>query len=154
MSTITRRPVERSTRGRSIGGHVVSERNDSIETRQTRQKAVNGSRLLLEAATRSARRRRSGRFVSKQTGDQRRACSQTSRAVGEVEVKPMNVKFPHIKVQLVGQDGNAYSILGRVSRAMRRAGVKKPDIDAFMKEATSGDYDHLLATCMRWVDCD
>lgn len=26
------------------------------------------------------------------------------------------------------------------------------EIDQFRKEATSGDYDHLLQTCMRWVD--
>jgi hypothetical protein len=65
-----------------------------------------------------------------------------------------HIKYPHICVQLVGQDGNAFSILGRVSKAMRRAGVPKPERDAFFKEATSGDYDHLLGTVMMWVNCD
>jgi hypothetical protein len=66
----------------------------------------------------------------------------------------MTVKYPHVKVQLVGEDGNAYAILGRVSRAMRAAGIAKEERDKFFAEATSGDYDHLLRICMAWVDCD
>lgn len=57
-----------------------------------------------------------------------------------------------IEVELVGQDGNAFAILGRVQRAMRRAGVEKEVIDQYAEEATSGDYDHLLATTMRYVE--
>jgi hypothetical protein len=64
----------------------------------------------------------------------------------------MQPKFPNLKVQLTGHDGNAFGILGRVTKEMRRAGVAQEDIDAFMQEATAGDYAHLLATCMRWVD--
>jgi hypothetical protein len=56
-----------------------------------------------------------------------------------------------IEVNLVGEDGNAFAILGRCTKAMRRGGVPKSDIDTFLKEATSGDYDHLLQTVMRWV---
>lgn len=62
------------------------------------------------------------------------------------------VKYPDIEVQLSGEDGNAFSILGRVSREMRRADVPAVEIKAFMDDAMSGDYDHLLQTCMRWVD--
>ena len=36
--------------------------------------------------------------------------------------------------------------------AMRKAGLDKLEIDEFYKEAKSGDYNHLLATCMKWVD--
>jgi len=61
-------------------------------------------------------------------------------------------KHPEITVQLVGEDGNAFSILGAVSGAMRRAGVSKEERDQFMSEAMSGDYDHLLVTCMKWVN--
>jgi hypothetical protein len=56
-----------------------------------------------------------------------------------------------IEVELVGHDGNAFAILGKVSRALRNAGVKTDEITAFKAEATAGDYNHLLATCMRWV---
>ena len=58
----------------------------------------------------------------------------------------MNATRP--KVRLVGEDGNAFAILGRCQHAARKAGWSKEQIDAFMKEATSGDYNHLLATVM------
>lgn len=66
----------------------------------------------------------------------------------------MSVKYPHISIELVGQDGNAFSILGRLQRALRRGGVPQVEIDAVMAEAQSGDYDHLLVTVMRTVDVD
>ena len=62
------------------------------------------------------------------------------------------VKYPNVQVTLVGEDGNAFAILGRVQKALRRAGVPKDEVDAFMEEATAGDYDHLLRTTMEWVD--
>lgn len=41
--------------------------------------------------------------------------------------------------------------MGRVAKEMGRAKVPKEDIDAYMTEAMSGDYDHLLRTTTRWV---
>ena len=64
----------------------------------------------------------------------------------------MNVRYPHVRVRLVGEDGNAFAILGRVARALRRAGVPPEEIRRFHEEATAGDYDHLLATVMAWVN--
>lgn len=64
----------------------------------------------------------------------------------------MNIKYPSITVELVGQDGNAFSILGRVQRAMRKAKVPPDEIAAFMTEATGGDYDNLLQVVMRTVE--
>lgn len=61
-------------------------------------------------------------------------------------------KYPKVKVQLSGEDGNCFSILGRVQKALRKAGVSKEEVDLFLKEATSSDYDHLLQTCMAWVE--
>ena len=66
----------------------------------------------------------------------------------------MNCKYPDVEVKLVGNDGNAFAILGRVMRAMRKADIGDAEVKAFQGEATSGDYDNLLATCMRWVTCD
>jgi hypothetical protein len=63
-------------------------------------------------------------------------------------------KYPRIRVRLVGEDGNAFAIMGRVSRAMRHHSVPKEDVDAFLAEARSGDYDNLLRTCMKWVEVD
>lgn len=62
------------------------------------------------------------------------------------------IRYPKIQVQLSGQDGNAFAILGAVNKALLRAGVSKATRDEFTAEATAGDYDHLLATAMRWVD--
>ncbi len=54
------------------------------------------------------------------------------------------VKFPQVKVKLVGEDGNAFAIMGRVTQAMRRAGLSKEDIAAYQQAAMAGDYDNLL----------
>jgi hypothetical protein len=66
----------------------------------------------------------------------------------------MGPKYPNVTVKLVGRDGNAFAILGSVKSAMKRARVPNDEIDAFIVEATSGDYDNLLQTCMRWVEVD
>jgi len=62
------------------------------------------------------------------------------------------VRYPGVEVRLSGTDSNAYAVLGRVSQALREAGAATVDQEAFLEEATAGDYDHLLQTCMRWVD--
>lgn len=62
------------------------------------------------------------------------------------------VKYPDIEVTLVGEDGNAFAIIGKVSKALKRQGVPAEEVEAFQKDAMSGDYDHLLATCMRTVN--
>lgn len=61
------------------------------------------------------------------------------------------IRHPEVTVQLVGQDGNAFAILGRVGGALRRAGLPPGEVTDFHNEATAGDYDHLLQTIMRWV---
>jgi hypothetical protein len=62
--------------------------------------------------------------------------------------------YPEVKVKLVGEDGNAFSIMGRAQSAARRAGVPKEEIDKYLAEAQSGDYDNLLVTTMDWFSCD
>ena len=56
-----------------------------------------------------------------------------------------------VKVRLVGEDGNAFAILGRCGAAMRKAGYPRSFIDTFVAEATAGNYDDLLVTVMRYV---
>ena len=55
-----------------------------------------------------------------------------------------------VTVNLVGEDGNAFAIMGRVSKALRRAGHKDLE-DAYLKEAQSGDYNNLLRVTMEYV---
>jgi len=62
------------------------------------------------------------------------------------------VRFPEVTVNLIGEDGNAFSVLGRVSRALREAGAKPEEIREFTAEAAAGDYDALLRTVVRWVN--
>jgi hypothetical protein len=52
---------------------------------------------------------------------------------------------------LIGQDGNAFNILGKARRALLRAG-RGDEWAAFEAEATSGDYHHLLTTVMDWFE--
>lgn len=57
-------------------------------------------------------------------------------------------------VRLVGANGNAFAVMGNAIRAMRKANVPQYVIEAYQTEATSGDYDHLLATTMQYVEAE
>lgn len=65
----------------------------------------------------------------------------------------MEKTITNISLPLVGEDGNAFAIIGRARQALRR-GNRADLIDGFTKEATSGDYQHLLDTCFRYFVCD
>ena len=54
-------------------------------------------------------------------------------------------------VQLSGMDGNAFSILGRVSKALREYGLDDK-VKEFQDKAMSGDYNHLLQVCTEYVN--
>lgn len=60
----------------------------------------------------------------------------------------------NVSVQLLGEDGNAFAIMGKVRKALKRAGYSKEFIDQYVQEATSGDYDHLLQVTMRYVEVE
>ena len=64
----------------------------------------------------------------------------------------MEYKKP--KVKLVGEDGNAFAIMGRVSDALRKAGASKEEIQKYKTEAMSGDYDNLLRITMDYVEVE
>ncbi len=57
-----------------------------------------------------------------------------------------------IEVPLVGTDGNAFAIIGKVIGAMRRAGVEQPVIELYRDEAMASDYDNVLRVTMHYVD--
>lgn len=60
-------------------------------------------------------------------------------------------KYPEIEVQLSGQDGNAFAVMGAVSNALRKGGVSKDEINEYTTQSMSGDYENLLRTAMKWV---
>ncbi len=45
------------------------------------------------------------------------------------------VKYPEIEVQLVGNDGNAFAIMGAVSKALRRAKVTAEEVSEYINES-------------------
>ena len=63
----------------------------------------------------------------------------------------MEIKYPEVTVLLVGTDGNAFNVLGLVLAALKEIGASPAERAVFLKEATRGDYQHLLRTAMQWV---
>jgi hypothetical protein len=57
----------------------------------------------------------------------------------------------NVEVQLTGEDGNAFAIMAQVQKALRKAGATREDIDKYIEESMSGDYDNLLRTAMDYV---
>ncbi len=74
------------------------------------------------------------------------------RMLRDMEPQLFPPKYPDIHVQLTGQDGNAFAILGRCLAAMKEAGVPGLERNQFIEQATAGTYDDLLKTCMEWLD--
>ena len=76
--------------------------------------------------------------------------------MGELRCKSCEAKMkgPEITptVKLSGQDGNAFSIMGRVSEALRKNGADVEYIKTYFDESTSGDYDNLLRVAMKFVN--
>jgi hypothetical protein len=66
----------------------------------------------------------------------------------------MTPKYPNIIVDLSHVDGNAFSLMGVVTRTLRNHGVSSTEIDQYRKESMSGDYDNLLQTIGKWVTVD
>jgi len=64
------------------------------------------------------------------------------------------IKYPQVEVKLVGEDGNALAIVGRVKKAMRRAGLSQAQQSEYANEALAEDYGDVLRTTMSYVTCD
>lgn len=63
-----------------------------------------------------------------------------------------DIRYPDVTVQLAGQDGNVFMIIGGVRKALRRAGVPQADLDGFTADVMAAEsYDAALVTVMRWV---
>lgn len=51
-----------------------------------------------------------------------------------------------VNLNLIGVDGNAFSILAAFCSRAKKEEWTKEEIEAVVTEARSGDYDHLVAT--------
>lgn len=57
-----------------------------------------------------------------------------------------------MKYNLVGIDGNAFSVMSYVAKAMRREGYPSEEIKKYQEDAMSSDYDHLLSISVDMID--
>tara|TARA_R100000908_G_C3714767_1_gene119971 strand:+ start:183 stop:410 length:228 start_codon:yes stop_codon:yes gene_type:complete len=58
------------------------------------------------------------------------------------------------KGNLVGVDGNAFSVLGYTERKLKRSGWSNEDVKEVMGIAMSSDYNNLLTTCVSVLEGD
>lgn len=58
------------------------------------------------------------------------------------------------ELDLIGLDGNAFSIMHAARNAMRRFGYSKELQDQYMKEAMSGDYNNLLLVTSQYCETE
>lgn len=66
--------------------------------------------------------------------------------------EPSEAITKKVRMELVGLNGNAFSIIGAFQLHARRQGWTGDEIQAVLKEASSGDYNHLLRTMIKHVD--
>ena len=59
-----------------------------------------------------------------------------------------------IQLDLTQINGNAFAILPAFRKAAKSQGRSQAEIDLVLADARSGDYDHLLATIMRYTDAN
>jgi hypothetical protein len=64
--------------------------------------------------------------------------------------KLMNKTNGKVTVKLIGEDGNAFFILGTVVKALKKNGFGHL-VDEYKKEAMSSDYNNLLVVTMDYV---
>lgn len=58
---------------------------------------------------------------------------------------------PKPKCELVGLDGNAFAIMGRVAQSLKKGGYSHL-VKQYQDEAMSGDYNNLLRVSMEYVE--
>lgn len=73
--------------------------------------------------------------------------------MNQTTIRPIGERAqPH--VQLVGKDGNAFTIMRRVREAMRKVGWTKAEIAEATDSMMSSDYDHLLIVACELCEVD
>lgn len=70
------------------------------------------------------------------------------KLMGDAE-KAFDEKPP---VKLTGEDGNVFSIIGRVSKALKRAGLPERAAEFQKRAFAAKSYDEVLAMTFEYVD--
>jgi len=68
------------------------------------------------------------------------------------EVMEEYAELGKAELQLVGIDGNAFSIMAAVGKAMRTHGYSNQAKGEMVEDSMSGDYNHVIQTAMFWTD--
>jgi len=55
-------------------------------------------------------------------------------------------------VKLIGEGGNAFSVLGKVILALEEAGYSPEQVNEYKTAAMAGNYDELLHVTLAWID--
>ena len=58
----------------------------------------------------------------------------------------------YLEYSLIGVDGNAFAIIGYITRAMKKEGKNNESIEEYRKNAMSGNYDNLLCVSQNMID--
>ena len=66
--------------------------------------------------------------------------------------KQNNTTMARRKYNLVGIDGNAFSVMGYVRTAMRESGYTRTEIQEYTNDAMSSDYNHLLCVSVEMIE--
>ena len=56
--------------------------------------------------------------------------------------------------KLVGEDGNAFNVIGLVQRALRKNGQEQEAVEFRKKALSSGSYDELLRLAMEYTEVE
>ena len=57
-----------------------------------------------------------------------------------------------VSVPLIGEDGNAFSIIGRVAKALRRSGQKAAAEEYVERATNTHSYDEMLQVTLEYAD--
>lgn len=64
------------------------------------------------------------------------------------------IEYQKPTVQLIGQNGNAFAIMGACRKAARRAGWTDEQWRDIQQEMTAGNYNNLLQTAMKYFEVE
>lgn len=60
-------------------------------------------------------------------------------------------KYPDVEVQLTGEDGNVFMIIGRVRRAIRQEAGREAQAEFDADVLSCGSYNDVLNKVQEWV---
>ena len=64
----------------------------------------------------------------------------------------LNIFNKKVIMNLVGQEGNAFNLMGIFNRNATKQGWTKEEINYVIHQCMSSDYDHLLCVLMRYTE--